>query len=150
MYPLTCRLFRSLGQYICSARPNTRKFRHRRRPRNVLQNESRIGRDHAGRVSLIFIPQYPEDHEFTPARYICSRIYLHNPPGGQKFHLSLASREPPHEAHHVHHGPQINQWVCIAMLLVCVGLLAVTAEFVSQLGPSSTLNHSPDTACHQH
>ena len=29
--------------------------------------------------------------------------------------------------------PQVNQWVCLTMLIICIGLLATTAEWVGYL-----------------
>ena len=29
--------------------------------------------------------------------------------------------------------PQVNQWICLAMLIICIGLLAATAEWVGYL-----------------
>ena len=29
--------------------------------------------------------------------------------------------------------PQVNQWICLAMLLICLSLLAATAEWVRYL-----------------
>ena len=30
-------------------------------------------------------------------------------------------------------GPEVNQWVCLAMLIICIGIMAATAEWVSGL-----------------
>lgn len=37
-----------------------------------------------------------------------------------------------HEATHLQEtDPEVNQWVCLVMLAICIGLMAATAEFVS-------------------
>ncbi|KAF5369774.1 hypothetical protein D9758_001318 [Tetrapyrgos nigripes] len=65
--------------------------------------------------------------------YICSRIFLHNPPGDD----NAAQPRPNaplallHEEHHLLHGdPEVSQWVCIAMLVVTIALMAATAEWL--------------------
>lgn len=66
-------------------------------------------------------------------RYICSRIFLTNPPGDDnagKLHES-APEEHKHEEEHLKHAtPDTNPWVCIILLVFTVGIMAVTAEFV--------------------
>ncbi|KAF9057456.1 hypothetical protein BJ165DRAFT_1334306 [Panaeolus papilionaceus] len=71
--------------------------------------------------------------------YICSRVYLHNPPrdpndpsmGGG---LHLAPLAPEALKDHVERlrteDPQVNQWLCIVVLAVCLGLLGATAEWL--------------------
>lgn len=63
--------------------------------------------------------------------YICSRFYLHNPPGESDtvdeeapdaFKADLASLEE--------EQPEIDSWVCIVMLVLVVAMTAVTAEFL--------------------
>jgi len=67
--------------------------------------------------------------------YICSRIYLHNPPG-EKDPLSLAEAPNAPEAlkeeveHLLTHDPEVNQYVCIVALLIVLGLMATTAEWL--------------------
>ncbi len=59
----------------------------------------------------------------TCSRYFVSLIYTHNPPGDV---------ELKHENDWAHEGePEVNQWVCIAMLVITIGLMAFTAEWVS-------------------
>ena len=62
--------------------------------------------------------------------YICSRIYLHNPPGKSEeltrqitAPLMLSQKK----------DPEVNQWVCLAMLIICIGIMAGTAEWVGGL-----------------
>jgi len=67
--------------------------------------------------------------------YVCSRIYLHNPPGDDNaLSLHLAADAPEafkHEATHLQEtDPEVNQWVCLVMLAICIGLMAATAEFM--------------------
>ncbi|KAJ7593442.1 hypothetical protein C8J56DRAFT_823626 [Mycena floridula] len=65
--------------------------------------------------------------------YVCSRFYLHNPPGED---VALASHprapeELVHEEHHLLHGePEINQWVAVVILAITIGLMAATGEFL--------------------
>jgi Ca2+:H+ antiporter len=67
--------------------------------------------------------------------YICSRIYLHNPPG-EDDPLNLAEAPNAPEAlkeeveHLLTHDPELNQYVCIAALLIVLGLMATTAEWL--------------------
>ncbi|KAF8917085.1 hypothetical protein CPB85DRAFT_1215600 [Mucidula mucida] len=54
--------------------------------------------------------------------YFVSLIYTHNPPGDV---------ELKHENDWAHEGePEVNQWVCIAMLVITIGLMAFTAEWL--------------------
>ncbi len=65
--------------------------------------------------------------------YICSRIFLHNPPGDDnalKVH-PMAPNGVKHEESDLESGtPEISQWVCIGMLVVTIALMAATAEWV--------------------
>jgi Ca2+:H+ antiporter len=60
---------------------------------------------------------------------------LHNPPG-EEDPLSLVEASKPSseskdkEAHHHHEDPEVNQWVCIVFLLICIGILGFTAEWL--------------------
>ncbi|KAJ7688413.1 hypothetical protein B0H17DRAFT_938383, partial [Mycena rosella] len=74
------------------------------------------------------------------AVYLCSRIFLHNPPGtdnGPYEHKDalaelkelvekMAEEEP---------EPEVNLWACLILLVFTVGLMAVTAEFVISIEP---------------
>jgi Ca2+:H+ antiporter len=67
--------------------------------------------------------------------YICSRIYLHNPPGeDDPLNLAEAPNAPDAlkaEVEHLrHHEPEVNQYVCIVALLIVLGLMATTAEWL--------------------
>ncbi|KAG7096686.1 hypothetical protein E1B28_004100 [Marasmius oreades] len=67
------------------------------------------------------------------AVYICSRIFLHNPPGdGNALQAlpdaPLALRQE--EAKLIHEDPEVSQWVCIGMLIVTIALMAATAEWL--------------------
>ena len=62
--------------------------------------------------------------------YICSRFYLHNPPGKSDeltkqvtAPLILSQKK----------DPEVNQWVCLAMLIICIGIMAATVEWVGNL-----------------
>ncbi|KAJ7233131.1 hypothetical protein B0H12DRAFT_1260530 [Mycena haematopus] len=65
--------------------------------------------------------------------YICSRIFLHNPPG-ENFELSehkLAPEALKARAKEIENSePEINPWVCIGMLVVTIGIMAATAEWL--------------------
>jgi Ca2+:H+ antiporter len=69
----------------------------------------------------------------TSPRYIGSRIYLHNPPGDGN---SLApppnatEAEKRKEAEVEQEQPLIGPWFGVAMLIVTVALIAVTAEWL--------------------
>ncbi|KAJ7638518.1 hypothetical protein FB45DRAFT_903110 [Roridomyces roridus] len=67
--------------------------------------------------------------------YICSRIFLHNPPGEAKgtnlAEHKLAPEEFKARALELQNAdPQLNQWVCIGMLAVTIGIMATTAEWL--------------------
>jgi Ca2+:H+ antiporter len=66
--------------------------------------------------------------------YICSRIYLHNPPGDNNAatiqpNAPMAARNE--EENLDTEDPELNQWVCIVMLIITIALMAATAEWVS-------------------
>ncbi|THV05420.1 hypothetical protein K435DRAFT_773846 [Dendrothele bispora CBS 962.96] len=67
------------------------------------------------------------------AVYICSRIFLHNPPGDDNA-LTPHPQAPSallHEEDHLINGePEVSQWVCIAMLAITIALMAATAEWL--------------------
>ncbi|KAK2466427.1 hypothetical protein APHAL10511_002069 [Amanita phalloides] len=56
--------------------------------------------------------------------YVCSRIYLHNPPGDDE------EAKAEHRARENNEEPEVNQYVCIIMLVICIGLMAATAEWL--------------------
>jgi Ca2+:H+ antiporter len=68
-------------------------------------------------------------------RYIASRIFLHNPPGEG----SNTFRGHPHatealtqeEIDLLEGDPEVNQYVCIAVLMISICIMAATAEWVS-------------------
>lgn len=64
--------------------------------------------------------------------YICSRIYLHNPPGDNDSpNLAEASNAPEAlKEHHLNHDPEVNLYVCIVALLIVLGLMAATVEWL--------------------
>jgi len=67
--------------------------------------------------------------------YICSRIYLHNPPGEEDpLNLAEAPNAPEalkeEVAHMLTQDPEVNQYVCIVALLVVFGLMATTGEWL--------------------
>ncbi|KAH9895936.1 hypothetical protein C8Q73DRAFT_643814 [Cubamyces lactineus] len=65
--------------------------------------------------------------------YIASRIYLHNPPGENN--ALTVPHDAPIELHHeekhlLEEEPLVNPWACMILLVITVGLMAVTAEFL--------------------
>ncbi|KAK7060208.1 hypothetical protein VNI00_000973 [Paramarasmius palmivorus] len=67
--------------------------------------------------------------------YICSRIFLHNPPGDdnalQTNHQPNAPAALKREEDKLYAAkPEVNQWVCIGMLVITIALMAVTAEWL--------------------
>jgi Ca2+:H+ antiporter len=69
--------------------------------------------------------------------YICSRVYLHNPPGeDDPLNLAEAPNAPEALKLEVEHlrtrDPDVNQYVCIVMLVITIGLMAATAEWLVQ------------------
>jgi len=68
------------------------------------------------------------------AVYVCSRIFLHNPPGEGNSELAqhkLAPEALKERALEIANDePEVSQWVCIAMLCVTIGIMAATAEWL--------------------
>ncbi|KAH9972678.1 hypothetical protein BJV74DRAFT_879751 [Russula compacta] len=67
--------------------------------------------------------------------YVCSRIYLHDPPGQDQDDLFLPHPEIPAEALRKQRElaeaePDVNPWACLILLVVTVALMGVTAEFL--------------------
>lgn len=67
-------------------------------------------------------------------RYVASRMYLHNPPGDNN--ALTVPHDAPQEIHHqevelLEEEPLVNPWACMILLVITVGLMSVTAEFVS-------------------
>jgi Ca2+:H+ antiporter len=67
--------------------------------------------------------------------YITSRIFYHNPPG--EGHNMLNHPDAPQELKReedklAHQEPDVNQWVCLCFLALNVGVMAATAEWVSE------------------
>jgi len=65
--------------------------------------------------------------------YICSRIFLHNPPGEDnalRLHPQAPVALKHEEDHYIAADPEVNQWVCIAMIIVSIGIMAATAEWL--------------------
>jgi len=68
------------------------------------------------------------------AVYVCSRIFLHNPPGKGNSELAehkLAPLELKERAKEFEENdPEVNQWVCLGMLAVTIAIMAATAEWL--------------------
>ncbi|KAI0027473.1 hypothetical protein K488DRAFT_90829 [Vararia minispora EC-137] len=64
--------------------------------------------------------------------YICSRIYLYNPPGGNNTLRQLPGALPDEVRREteLEEGPGVNPYACMIFLVICVGLMAVTSEFL--------------------
>lgn len=72
--------------------------------------------------------------------YIASRIFLHNPPGEDnalRVHPDAPEEIKQQEWHLAHAEPEVNQYVCIALLVVAVAIMAFTAEMVNSIHASS-------------
>jgi Ca2+:H+ antiporter len=69
------------------------------------------------------------------AIYVCSRIYLHYPPGEKDTDAFMPHPEIPAEALRKEQElaeaePEVNPWACIILLVITVALMGVTAEFL--------------------
>ncbi|KAJ7283477.1 hypothetical protein C8J57DRAFT_1054330 [Mycena rebaudengoi] len=66
------------------------------------------------------------------AVYVCSRIFLHNPPRPSALHehndAPAESKESVEE--NEDEEPEINPWACLILLILTLGLSAVTTEFL--------------------
>ncbi|KAJ3517358.1 hypothetical protein NMY22_g13982 [Coprinellus aureogranulatus] len=63
--------------------------------------------------------------------YICSRIYLHNPPGDNQIaHSQLPEALQKEELHLQEAEPRLNQYVGLVLLAVVLALMAATAEWL--------------------
>jgi hypothetical protein len=66
-------------------------------------------------------------------RYLCSRVYLHDPPGDEDNlhqHKDAPQELKEEEIRLATLDPEVNQWVAIPVLVAALALMAVTAEFV--------------------
>ena len=65
--------------------------------------------------------------------YVCSRIFLTNPPGGDNVlvhHPSAPDALKEKERDLAEAEAEANPWVCLGVIAITIGLLAVTAEFI--------------------
>ncbi|KAG8923723.1 hypothetical protein FRC01_012432 [Tulasnella sp. 417] len=65
--------------------------------------------------------------------YICSRIYLHNPPGdGNALTLppNATRAEVKQEEKKQEADPEVNPWAGLLMIIITVGIMAATAEWL--------------------
>ena len=65
--------------------------------------------------------------------YVCSRIFLTNPPGEDNVlthHPSAPDALKEKERHLADAEAEANSWVCLGVIAITIGLLAVTAEFL--------------------
>ncbi|KAF8521153.1 hypothetical protein JB92DRAFT_3111300 [Gautieria morchelliformis] len=65
--------------------------------------------------------------------YICSRIFLYDPPGDMNV-LTVAADDPEEvrriEAELAEEDPKVNPWVCLLLLISTVAVMATTAVFL--------------------
>ncbi|KAJ3874856.1 hypothetical protein F5051DRAFT_472622 [Lentinula edodes] len=63
--------------------------------------------------------------------YILSRVFLHNPPGNDKFRtlLNAPAAIIEEEKDLLVKEPEVNLWVCILLLVVTIGFIAPTTQF---------------------
>ena len=74
-------------------------------------------------------------------RYILSRVYMHKPPPPQRAPVSLpTSRQHSHDSEgkwsrgeDKDKEPEANPWVLVVVLLLSIGIMATTMEWVSVL-----------------
>ncbi|KAJ7627068.1 hypothetical protein FB45DRAFT_920590 [Roridomyces roridus] len=68
------------------------------------------------------------------AVYVCSRIFLHKPPGEGKSNLAehaLASEALKKRARKFEEeDPEVNQWVCIGLVAIALATAVITAEWL--------------------
>lgn len=65
--------------------------------------------------------------------YVASRVFIANPPGEDnagKLHPSAPSALHDEERELEEREPEVNSWVCTVMLVICIALMGVTAEFL--------------------
>jgi Ca2+:H+ antiporter len=65
--------------------------------------------------------------------YVCSRIFLHNPPGEDNaFQLHPAAPDALKEEERklAEAEPKANSWVCLGAIVITIAIMAVTAEFL--------------------
>lgn len=65
--------------------------------------------------------------------YICSRIFLHNPPGDDnalQLHPAAPAALKEQERKLAEEDPEVNSWVCLGVIVIAIALMAVTAEFL--------------------
>ncbi|KAJ7507435.1 hypothetical protein B0H11DRAFT_1967028 [Mycena galericulata] len=65
--------------------------------------------------------------------YLCSRIFLHNPPGldsGLHQHKDAPAEFKEMVEKMAEEEPEVNPWACLILLVLTVALMAVTAEFL--------------------
>ena len=75
----------------------------------------------------------PTFNSHRDSSYICSRIFLHNPPGDDNsltLHPSAPNALKEKERKLAMKDPKTSSWVCIAAIAVTIGLMATTAEFL--------------------
>ena len=65
--------------------------------------------------------------------YICSRIFLYNPPGEDntlQLHPTAPAALKEEERKLAEEDPEVNSWVCLGVIVIAIALVAVTAEFL--------------------
>ncbi|KAL0949129.1 hypothetical protein HGRIS_009213 [Hohenbuehelia grisea] len=65
--------------------------------------------------------------------YVCSRVFLHNPPGDDNalaVHPSAPKALKEEEQKFLHEDPEVSQYVLIVVLAVAIAIMAATAEWL--------------------
>ena len=65
--------------------------------------------------------------------YICSRIFLHNPPGEDNaltLHPGAPEALKAMERNLAEEDPEASSWVCLGAIAITIALMAATAEFL--------------------
>ena len=65
--------------------------------------------------------------------YVCSRIFLHNPPGDDnalELHPTAPDALKERERDLAVEDPKANSWVCLGAIAITIALMAATAEFL--------------------
>ncbi|KAJ3919769.1 hypothetical protein F5877DRAFT_39522 [Lentinula edodes] len=65
--------------------------------------------------------------------YVLSRVFLHNPPGNDKFRTlpNAPAAIIEEEKDLLVKEPEVNPWVCILLLVVTIGFIAPTTQFLA-------------------
>lgn len=93
----------------------------------------------------------PSNAHHDPS-YICSRIFLHNPPGEDnalELHPSAPNALKEMERHLAEEEAKANSWVCLGAIMVTIALMAFTAELLVESIESVRQNDTITEECVQ-